>query len=62
MTCRLAGLVVDVDQESSHGSDVVADSGKDLRNETTYSTGADSAVRHEPPLMCEYLYVPLGLC
>jgi predicted ATPase/class 3 adenylate cyclase len=35
-------------RKPSHGSDVVAGGGKDLGNETTPSTGADSAVRQEP--------------
>jgi hypothetical protein len=61
MTPRLVDLVVDMDQKPSHGSDSVADGGQDLRNETAPSAGADSAVRHEPPLMCEYLYAPMVL-
>src|SRR4249919_1788875 len=37
-----------MDHEPSHGSRVVADGGKDRGNETTLSTGASSAERHEP--------------
>jgi len=55
MTCRLAGLVVDVDQESSHGSDVVADGGEGLGKEIAPGAGAGWAVRHGPLLMCGYL-------
>ena len=37
-----------MDQKPSHGSHVVVDGDKDLGTETTLSTGADSAVTHEP--------------
>ena len=58
---RLADLVVDMDHKPSHGSHVVTERGKDIGKETTLSTGADSAVRHEPLLTCEYLCAPLVL-
>ena len=51
----------DKDQKPSHGCRVVTDSAKDLGNETTHSTGANSAVRHDPPLMCEYRHAPVVL-
>jgi Domain of unknown function (DUF4062) len=37
-----------MDHKPSRRPDVVADNGNDPGNETAHSTGADSAVRHEP--------------
>jgi hypothetical protein len=58
---RLACLLVDMDHKPSHGSRTVVDGDKDLRKQTAHSAGTNSAVRHRPPLICEYLYVPLVL-
>jgi hypothetical protein len=58
---RLACFLVDMDQKPSHGSHVVADGDKDLRKQTTHSADTNSAVRHAPPLTCQYLYAPVVL-